>query len=90
MTGQNKTSCKREQRTYSVFCVRFIVRQMYFCSYFQFLMPSWAKEIACKEPEERTKQEIHSIVQLMKQLKGFRRYSSKIQEAICGALKYDW
>jgi len=55
----------------------------------EFLMPSWAKEIACKEPEERTKQEIHSIVQLMKQLKGFRRYSSKIQEAICGALKYD-
>ena len=53
-------------------------------------MPSWAKEITCKEPAERTKQEIHSIVQLMKQLKGFRRYSFKIQEAICGALKYDW
>lgn len=53
-------------------------------------MPGWAKEITLKEPAERTKQEIHSIVQLMKQLKGFRGYSSKIQEAICGALKYDW
>ena len=57
---------------------------------FQFLMPGWAKEITAKEPAERTKEEIHSIVQLMKQLKGFRRYSSKIQEAICRALKYDW
>ena len=52
-------------------------------------MPSWAKEITRKEPAERTEQEIHSILQLMRQLKGFRRYSSKIQEAICGALKYD-
>lgn len=53
-------------------------------------MPRWAKEITCKELAERTKQEIHSIVQLMKQLKGFRRYSFKIQEAICAALRYDW
>lgn len=59
-------------------------------SLFQFLMPRWAKEIANKEPESRTPQEIHSIVKLMKQLKGFRRYSSKIQEAVCKALKYDW
>lgn len=57
---------------------------------FQFLIPRWAKEITLKEPQQRTKQEIHSIVQLMKQLKGFRRYSFKIQEAICAALKYDW
>lgn len=56
----------------------------------QFLMPRWAKEITSKEPKSRTQQEIHSIVQLMKQLKGFRRYSSKIQEALCRALKYDW
>lgn len=55
----------------------------------EFLIPRWAKEITLKEPQQRTKQEIHSIVQLMKQLKGFRRYSFKIQEAICVALKYD-
>lgn len=52
-------------------------------------MPEWAKEITLKEPQQRTQQEIHSIVQLMKQLKGFRRYSFKVQESICGALKYD-
>jgi len=60
----------------------------YKCHY-EFVMPSWAKEITRKEPAERTEQEIHSILQLMRQLKGFRKYSSKIQEAICGALKYD-
>lgn len=62
--------------------------ELYKCHH-EFLMPRWAKEITCKELAERTKQEIHSIVQLMKQLKGFRRYSFKIQEAICAALRYD-
>ncbi|XP_067022612.1 cyclic nucleotide-binding domain-containing protein 2-like isoform X3 [Acropora muricata] len=55
----------------------------------EFLLPHWAKEITNKDPGCRTHQETHLIVQLMKQLKAFRRYSFKAQEALCKAIRYD-
>jgi len=55
----------------------------------EFLLPHWAKKITNKDPGCRTHQETHSIVQLMKQLKAFRRYSFKAQEALCKAIRYD-
>lgn len=61
----------------------------FYKTHHEFLMPRWAKEITNKDPESRTPQEVHSIVQIMKQLKGFRRYCFKTQEALCKAIRYD-
>ncbi|XP_028516212.1 cyclic nucleotide-binding domain-containing protein 2 [Exaiptasia diaphana] len=60
-----------------------------FKSQFKDSFPLWAKQVAEKPPNKRTDEEVKLLVRLMKQLKGFRRYSPDVQTSFCRVLKYD-
>ena len=53
------------------------------------MFPKWAKEIANKEPTQRTEEDVRALVRLLRHLKGFRKYSPQIQQQMCKALRYD-
>ena len=55
----------------------------------QGFFPNWAKAITRKNPNERTEEDIDSLVKHLRQLKDFRRYTHKAQRLICTVIRYD-
>jgi len=60
----------------------------YKCRY-QFSIPLWARKTCAKESEHRSEHEVQNIVSLMRQLKGFRKYSNRMQTLLGRIVRYE-